>query len=226
MKNKKQIISSIIGTLIVVFIVWGSVNYFKPELIEPESEIVLETTPRIYDSCIEIDGEISCSRCIDGYCKPIEKFYPELSKPKDVPVGLTDWETITQYQYGNIIFPLYKLESDGGTSDGCKNVAQGMVNGFGYRHDMGDTDWRCFNDLEEVAGVVNNWFSDRFEEGLNQKQAICLYGTGRISTNCDYWKAYKSIGAASYTSDMIKTMMDLEVDSDGKIVHISSQKKG
>ncbi len=220
MKNKKQIISSIIGTLIVVGVAGGLVNYFKPEPIKPEPEIITET-PRVYDSCIEIDGEISCSRCFDGSCKPIEEFYPKLS---DVSVGLSDWEVITQYQYGSVIFPLYKLESDGGTTDGCKNVAQGKFNGFGYRHDMVDADWRCFNNLEEVAGVVNNWFGDKFREGLNQKQAICLYGTGRISTDCDYWKAYKSMGAATYTSDMMKIMMDLEIDSDGKIINGVPQK--
>jgi len=207
MKHKKALKGFILGCLVSTSIAWGLFKYFEKEPVEK----IVEVDPRIHDSCVEIDGKIDCRRCVDHNCKPIENFYPNMEMAEEensVPVGITDFELMVQYKYPGIVYTIYKIESNGGVNDSCKDVAQGMFNGLGYRYDMEDDRWSCYNKFEDVVELVNDWFDKKFQHGLNQKQAICLYGTGRITSSCDYWDKYVSMGGTVYGGNFYKRMTE------------------
>ena len=88
-----------------------------------------------------------------------------------------------------MIWKIYALESSRGKNDSCRNI--GQYNGFGYAQST--FTWNCFESFEVVVDKVDNWITQRKEEGLSNAQLLCYYNQGLKLNDCPYFRNYLKV---------------------------------
>lgn len=81
---------------------------------------------------------------------------------------------------------IWLLESSRGQNNYSKCTAIGKVNGIGFGIWGGH--WQCFDSHAEEMETLEKWIQNKINEGLNEKELMCLYNTGTASENCSYIK--------------------------------------
>jgi len=87
----------------------------------------------------------------------------------------------------DIVDKVYQLESSGGKNVLCP---AGKFNGYGYRQNK--FEWVCYDNPEEPRQLVMNWFENKLKKHT-LAEATCLYNSGIITEECDYFQKFKSI---------------------------------
>lgn len=85
-----------------------------------------------------------------------------------------------------LVTGIYTLESSQGRNDSC--LAKGGFNGYGYNSNK-----TCFKTHEEAQGIVASWVQRELIKGLTVPQLLCLYNTGKIKDDCEYYEKFKKI---------------------------------
>jgi hypothetical protein len=75
-------------------------------------------------------------------------------------------------------------ESTKGKNNYSKCEAEGKINGIGYGI-PGNGKYMCFNSHEEEMQVLRGWIIEKLARGYSEKEALCLYNTGKQSP-CEY----------------------------------------
>lgn len=81
---------------------------------------------------------------------------------------------------------IYTLESSGGKHDSC--TLQGQYNGYGYASNK-----ICFESHAIAEAVVADWVQRHLLQGLTVNQTLCLYNTGKVSSDCEYARKFRSL---------------------------------
>lgn len=130
---------------------------------------------------------------VAGYALVMSK---GLLEPKIVIIEVSQAKTaskieVREEQKDNslLMYKIYRLESSAGLNDSCK--AQGKINGYGYAQNV--SSWKCFDSLEEVESLVDNWINEHKAQGLTEDEILCHYNVGTITDNCAYALKAKTI---------------------------------
>jgi hypothetical protein len=81
---------------------------------------------------------------------------------------------------------IWLLESSRGQNNYSKCEAVGKINGIGYG--VYGSNYMCFDSHAEEMKTLEKWIQNKINEGLNEKELMCLYNTGTASENCSYIK--------------------------------------
>jgi hypothetical protein len=80
---------------------------------------------------------------------------------------------------------IWLLESSRGQHNYSKCEAVGKINGIGWSID-GTGKYTCFNNHEEEMVVLGKWIQDKINKGFSEKELLCYYNTGKVSSTCNY----------------------------------------
>lgn len=165
-----------LAVIILLSIVIGvSYTIAIPKYLELEREAngAYEKAVKIREQRIENKKDDGDAVSAATQVKPIE----DKGETKNSPAPL-----------GDILPKIYQLESSSGKNDSCKQ--KGKFNGYGFMQST--FYWECFDSKEEVEKKVAGWFEEKLQT-YTLAESVCLYNTGRATSDCPYYQKFKTI---------------------------------